>query len=126
AVGVDQLIFVLQAGNNQHEHIMEALELFGKEVMPEFAERDEKQRKAKLERLAPLVDAAMERRTDNAPELPDDFRVDAIAREVFKDMGGDEILDKLEEDSALGKRSDLLSEERVDPRSLVKDWNKTG
>ena len=40
--GVDQVIFCFQAGNNRHEHIMEALELFGREVLPEFAERDEK------------------------------------------------------------------------------------
>ena len=39
--GVDQVIFVLQAGRNRHEHIMESLELFGREVLPEFAERDE-------------------------------------------------------------------------------------
>ena len=40
--GVDQVIFCYQAGKNRHEHIMEALELFGKEVLPEFADRDEK------------------------------------------------------------------------------------
>ncbi len=28
--GVDQLIFVMQAGKNRHEHIMESLELFGR------------------------------------------------------------------------------------------------
>ena len=35
--GVDQVIFVAQAGKNRHEHIMESLELFGREVLPEFA-----------------------------------------------------------------------------------------
>ena len=40
--GVDQVIFVLQAGRNRHEHIMESIELFGREVLPEFIERDEK------------------------------------------------------------------------------------
>ena len=40
--GVDQVIFCYQAGKNRHEHIMEALELFGKEVLPEFTDRDEK------------------------------------------------------------------------------------
>ena len=40
--GVDQVIFCSQAGKNQHEHIMESLELFGREVLPEFLERDEK------------------------------------------------------------------------------------
>ena len=39
--GVDQLIFVMQAGHNRHEHIMESIELFGTEVLPEFVERDE-------------------------------------------------------------------------------------
>ena len=38
--GVDQVIFVLQAGRNRHEHIMESIELFGREVLPEFVERD--------------------------------------------------------------------------------------
>ena len=31
----------MQAGKNRHEHICEALELFGREVLPEFKERDE-------------------------------------------------------------------------------------
>lgn len=124
AVGVDQLIFILQSGNNQHEHIMEALELFGKEVMPEFQDRDEKLREEKRQRLEPLIEAAMERRVDNAPPLADDFRVDAIAREVFKDMGGDEVLDQLAADSAVGAGGNLLAQERVDPKSLVKDFTK--
>lgn len=33
---VDQIILLNQAGNNTHEHICESLELFAKEVMPEF------------------------------------------------------------------------------------------
>src|SRR5215467_11248479 len=43
AVGVDQVIFVSQAGRNRHEDICESLELFAKEVMPEFKERQERQ-----------------------------------------------------------------------------------
>ena len=58
------MIFVLQAGRNRHEHIMEAIEIFGKEVLPEFAERDEAQRLAKAERLGPAIDAAMARRAE--------------------------------------------------------------
>ena len=38
AVGVDQVIFVLQAGPNLHEHICESIELFGGRVAPLFAE----------------------------------------------------------------------------------------
>src|SRR5690606_4306225 len=37
-VGVDQVIFVLQAGRNRHEHICESLELFAREVMPDLHE----------------------------------------------------------------------------------------
>ena len=44
--GVDQVIFCSQAGKNRHEHIMESLELFGKEVLPEFAEREPKRSSA--------------------------------------------------------------------------------
>jgi alkanesulfonate monooxygenase SsuD/methylene tetrahydromethanopterin reductase-like flavin-dependent oxidoreductase (luciferase family) len=36
---VDALLFFSQCGDRQHEHIMESLELFGKEVLPEFKER---------------------------------------------------------------------------------------
>ena len=43
---------------------------------------------------------------------------------MFKDMGGDKILDELEEASALGQGGRLLAQERVDPKSLVKDWKK--
>ncbi len=34
AIGVDQMIFVMQAGRNRHEHICESMELFAREVMP--------------------------------------------------------------------------------------------
>ena len=33
---MDQIILLNQAGKNSHEHICESLELFAKEVMPEF------------------------------------------------------------------------------------------
>ena len=51
--GVDQVIFVMQAGRNRHEHIMESIEIFGREVLPEFIERDEAQVKAKQRALGP-------------------------------------------------------------------------
>ena len=62
-VGVDQVIFVYQAGKNRHEDIMDALELFGTEVLPEFAERDEAAAKAKDARLAPIVEQVLARRS---------------------------------------------------------------
>jgi hypothetical protein len=69
-VGIDQVIFVSQAGRNRHEHICESLELFAHEVLPEFAEGDDEREKAKLERLAPAIDAALARR-EPAREAPD-------------------------------------------------------
>jgi len=37
---VDQIILLNQAGKNTHQHICESLELFAKEVMPEFVGRE--------------------------------------------------------------------------------------
>jgi alkanesulfonate monooxygenase SsuD/methylene tetrahydromethanopterin reductase-like flavin-dependent oxidoreductase (luciferase family) len=62
AAGVDQLIFVSQSGRNKHEDICESLELFAREVMPEFQDRADAHEKQKLERLAPSIDAALARR----------------------------------------------------------------
>ena len=67
AVGIDQVIFVSQAGRNRHEHICESLELFAKAVMPEFKERHERQESLKMERLAPAIDAALARRSPARP-----------------------------------------------------------
>jgi hypothetical protein len=100
--GVDQLIFVLQAGKNEHEHIMESIELFGTEILPEFKDRDEKQRAEKATRLAPLVDAALERKERNYPEMPADYNVPAVAKELFLAAGGEELLDRVATETALG------------------------
>jgi alkanesulfonate monooxygenase SsuD/methylene tetrahydromethanopterin reductase-like flavin-dependent oxidoreductase (luciferase family) len=60
--GVDQAVFIQQGGNNRHEHICEALELFSARVMPEFAERHEARGRRKAEDLAPYVERALARR----------------------------------------------------------------
>src|SRR5205823_14550438 len=62
AAGVDEVIFVSQAGRNRHEHICESLELFGKEVLPRFAEEAEDRDGAKRERLSEAVERALARR----------------------------------------------------------------
>jgi alkanesulfonate monooxygenase SsuD/methylene tetrahydromethanopterin reductase-like flavin-dependent oxidoreductase (luciferase family) len=62
AAGVDEVGMVLQAGRNAHEHICDSLELFGKEVIPRFAEGRETREAEKAERLAPAVEAALARR----------------------------------------------------------------
>ncbi len=62
AAGVDQVIFVSQAGRNRHEHICESLDLFAAEVMPEFAQRAEQAERGKTQRLAGAVERALARR----------------------------------------------------------------
>jgi alkanesulfonate monooxygenase SsuD/methylene tetrahydromethanopterin reductase-like flavin-dependent oxidoreductase (luciferase family) len=79
AAGVDQVIFVGQAGPNKHEHICESLELFAKEVMPEFHEGEEQREKEKLERLAPAMEAALARR-DPPRQAPTDYTIQASAQ----------------------------------------------
>jgi alkanesulfonate monooxygenase SsuD/methylene tetrahydromethanopterin reductase-like flavin-dependent oxidoreductase (luciferase family) len=71
AVGVDQIIFVQQAGSNKHEHICESIELFAEQVMPEFVEGREEREREKMERLAPAIEAAMARRAPPRPAPPD-------------------------------------------------------
>ncbi len=71
ASGVDQVILMQQAGNNRHEHICDALELFSKEVLPEFAADRDAREASKAEELAPYVEAALERKK-RMPALEDD------------------------------------------------------
>ena len=79
--GVDQVILSSSAGRNRHEHIMESLELFGREILPAFAEREERRAEEKEARLAPVIDAAMARKpaTDHPPLTPD-FEIPSIPR----------------------------------------------
>jgi len=69
--GVDQVIFLQQGGRNRHEHICESLQLFGDEVLPEFAAEADRVTGAKAERLAPAIEAALARKV-RMPELADD------------------------------------------------------
>ncbi len=83
--GVDQVIFVMQAGRNRHTHICESLELFGQHVLPRFAEGREEAEAAKADRLAPSVEKALARRspprTLPAPyPVNEDFEIAAAHR----------------------------------------------
>ncbi len=71
AAGVDQTVFIQQGGNNRHEHICEALELFAAEVMPEFKATEAERQAAKDAEMAPYVAAAFERKR-YLGELSDD------------------------------------------------------
>ena len=52
ASNIDQVILLNQAGNNTHEDICESLELFAREVMPEFHAREPEHQKWKAAVLA--------------------------------------------------------------------------
>ena len=77
AVGVDQIGFVLQAGKNRHEHICESIELFGAEVIPQFAPAAASREQAKAERLGPAIEAALARREPPRERPP--YRIDESA-----------------------------------------------
>src|SRR3954453_18999716 len=74
--GVDQVIFVLQAGKNRHEHICESLELFAERVMPRFAGRVDEQEARKRERLAEACERAVARR--DPPRPAPDYSVEPL------------------------------------------------
>jgi alkanesulfonate monooxygenase SsuD/methylene tetrahydromethanopterin reductase-like flavin-dependent oxidoreductase (luciferase family) len=91
AQGVDQIVFVLQAGNNRHEDICHSLELFGERVIPEFAARADEREREKMERLAPAIERALARR-DPARQAPPGYQVDEqaeLARERRRSAGLD-------------------------------------
>ena len=78
AAGVDQLIFVMQAGRNRHEHICESIESFASEVMPEFAQRADEADARRAERFAPAIAAALARR--EPPRVADpDYSIAPVA-----------------------------------------------
>jgi SCP-2 sterol transfer family len=78
SVGVDQVIFVLQAGPNSHEHICESLELFAERVIPHFAEGREERERAKAERLSEAAERALARR-EPARQAPPGYTIDEPA-----------------------------------------------
>jgi alkanesulfonate monooxygenase SsuD/methylene tetrahydromethanopterin reductase-like flavin-dependent oxidoreductase (luciferase family) len=67
AVGVDQMIFLQQAGRNSHADICASLELFGREVLPEFAAQRALREKRKEAELAPYIAAALQRKQRMKP-----------------------------------------------------------
>lgn len=71
AAGVDQIILEPQVGNNKHEHIMEALELFATEVMPEFTATRAASDAAKQDRLAIAVKEAEGRVREESVDVAD-------------------------------------------------------
>jgi alkanesulfonate monooxygenase SsuD/methylene tetrahydromethanopterin reductase-like flavin-dependent oxidoreductase (luciferase family) len=61
-VGVDQVIFIQQAGRNRHTDICSSLEMFAADVLPEFAAGRAERDAAKAEELAPHIERALARK----------------------------------------------------------------
>ena len=81
AAGVDQVIFLQQAGRNKHEHICEALELFAAEVMPAFKAEVAEREARKAADLAPYLEAAMARKTWMKPLADADIPIVPASRQ---------------------------------------------
>jgi alkanesulfonate monooxygenase SsuD/methylene tetrahydromethanopterin reductase-like flavin-dependent oxidoreductase (luciferase family) len=86
AVGVDQVTFIQQAGNNKHEDICHSLELFAREVMPEFKQDEAERERKKQAELAPYIEAAMARKQFMAPLADADIpEYEALGRKVTEE-----------------------------------------
>ena len=74
------------SGRNRHEQIMEAPNLFGAKVMPEFKAREAERQQEKMERLAPFLEQAMARKRYMKPleehEIPE---VKALGRRIVEE-----------------------------------------
>src|SRR5262249_17920570 len=78
--GVDQVIFLQQAGHNRHEEILASLDLFAREVAPEFRAEAAAREDAKRAELAPFVARAVARKRWMAPLAEDAIRVVTASR----------------------------------------------
>jgi hypothetical protein len=108
--GIDQVILVSQAGKTRHEHICESLELFGREVLPEFLERDERAQREKARRLAPVVEQVMARKpaSDHPPLPAPDYTFPALPRAQAERAGADafhRLLERVASDAAVGDQT---------------------
>ncbi|MEO8100703.1 MAG: LLM class flavin-dependent oxidoreductase, partial [Acidobacteriota bacterium] len=61
-VGIDQVICLSQAGPIPHDILSTSIELFGREVLPEFKERDQRAANKQAERRDRLNELCMKRR----------------------------------------------------------------
>jgi hypothetical protein len=75
AAGVDQIILLQQAGRNAHADICASLELFARDVLPEFSAKAEARDRRKAAELAPFIAKALARKKVMAPLAERDIPV---------------------------------------------------
>jgi hypothetical protein len=86
--GVDQVVFIQQGGRNRHEHICESLELFAREVLPEFRDRHQAAARRKQRELEPSVEAALARKQRMPPIAECDIpEIKAYGRNISEGSG---------------------------------------
>ena len=86
--GVDQVIFMQQAGKNEHRHIIDSLDLFASKVMHEFARETDEREARKAKALAPYIEAALARKVRLDPLTESEVPVVRASRpraETMKD-----------------------------------------
>jgi len=71
--GVDQVAFIQRAAATSTSKICEALDLFAREVMPEFKEKEAERVQRKTKELAPYVEKAMARKKYMTPLADAEF-----------------------------------------------------
>jgi alkanesulfonate monooxygenase SsuD/methylene tetrahydromethanopterin reductase-like flavin-dependent oxidoreductase (luciferase family) len=94
ACGIDQIIFMQQAGRARHEHIRQSLELFAAEVLGEFKARAAVREARKAAELAPYIAAAMKRKRFMEPLA--DAAIPPVLASVRSVNPGSGVLDKIE------------------------------
>ena len=60
--GIDQVVCLSQAGKVTHDMLCSSIELFTKDVLPEFKDRDQRCASAQAERRARINEKAMSRK----------------------------------------------------------------
>jgi alkanesulfonate monooxygenase SsuD/methylene tetrahydromethanopterin reductase-like flavin-dependent oxidoreductase (luciferase family) len=75
AAGVDQIILLQQAGRNSHADICASLELFARDVLPEFKNKAAERERRKAEELAPYIERALARKRVMVPLADADIPV---------------------------------------------------
>ncbi|MEU7814035.1 LLM class flavin-dependent oxidoreductase [Pseudonocardia sp. NPDC049154] len=110
--GVDEVLLGVQSGTIAHEHIMETIERLGRDVVPQFVERDEVLQREKQRRIAGALDAAAARRPA-PPSAPEDYSHGSIleAWEDGRAVGGMRESLEIQWQIEAGERADLRPED---------------
>jgi alkanesulfonate monooxygenase SsuD/methylene tetrahydromethanopterin reductase-like flavin-dependent oxidoreductase (luciferase family) len=90
AAGVDQIILLQQAGRNSHGDICASLELFARDVLPEFKAKAAQRERHKAEELAPYIARALARKKVMPPLADADIPVvrASVAKPVVNQSAG--------------------------------------